>query len=499
MNELGVKQLRVLVLGKPDAEEEIARLGDTGASMTHVDTLAAALAAMRDEAFDVVVSSPGELKSVETLPAMIRSVARAHAAARTGDTALAIVDDAGRFLWADRRMLGFGEALRGRLARACVDALASSRRTEAGGCIDVPAERFDFTTISNERFEVTATPICNLVEPATHVAVVVRDTTSADKFDAITNAIDHAGRELISVDVDQFSRLTSQERLALLEQKIIRHTKDLLHFDGFCVRMLDRATNQLELVLASDMPDAIAQRSPVASAEGEGICGRVAAIGRSYICPDVAGDPYYRSGFAGAHSSLTVALKRSNHVVGVLNLESTTPGAFGDDDRRAAERFGGYVALALNIIDMLAHEQSTAGGRAARRVRAEITGPLNDILVGVDHLSEDYSADGGLCARLTHLTESANAIRDAVNGIASRRPGVVGAARRAEVRSDPVLAGRRVLVADDEDVIRDTVRDVLAGYGCTVSAVADGLAATELVATRRFDLVLSDIKMPGKN
>ncbi|MCH7703512.1 MAG: response regulator, partial [Planctomycetes bacterium] len=57
----------------------------------------------------------------------------------------------------------------------------------------------------------------------------------------------------------------------------------------------------------------------------------------------------------------------------------------------------------------------------------------------------------------------------------------------------------KVLVADDEDIILDSVRDVLASRGCEVCAVADGAAATEAIARESFDLVLSDIKMPAKN
>ena len=52
-------------------------------------------------------------------------------------------------------------------------------------------------------------------------------------------------------------------------------------------------------------------------------------------------------------------------------------------------------------------------------------------------------------------------------------------------------------LADDEEVIRDTVRDVLATYGCQVTIAPNGDKAIELLKTTRFDLVLSDIKMPG--
>ena len=69
----------------------------------------------------------------------------------------------------------------------------------------------------------------------------------------------------------------------------------------------------------------------------------------------------------------------------------------------------------------------------------------------------------------------------------------------AAVQPDPAIVGRRVLVADDEDLIRQTIRDVLNRYGATVDTAADGAEATRLLRAARYDLVLSDIKMPYQN
>jgi len=52
-------------------------------------------------------------------------------------------------------------------------------------------------------------------------------------------------------------------------------------------------------------------------------------------------------------------------------------------------------------------------------------------------------------------------------------------------------------VADDEEVIRRTIRDVLAPFGCLVDVASDGAQANERLRGVRYDLVISDIKMPG--
>ena len=54
-----------------------------------------------------------------------------------------------------------------------------------------------------------------------------------------------------------------------------------------------------------------------------------------------------------------------------------------------------------------------------------------------------------------------------------------------------------ILLADDEKAIAVTLGDDLEQAGHRVTAVGDGLLAKEQLETRRFDVLISDIKMPG--
>ena len=59
------------------------------------------------------------------------------------------------------------------------------------------------------------------------------------------------------------------------------------------------------------------------------------------------------------------------------------------------------------------------------------------------------------------------------------------------------IAGLRVLVVDDFVTVRGIVRGLLGQLGChDVEEAADGAAALKLLRGGRFDLVVSDIKMP---
>jgi two-component system response regulator PilR (NtrC family) len=54
-----------------------------------------------------------------------------------------------------------------------------------------------------------------------------------------------------------------------------------------------------------------------------------------------------------------------------------------------------------------------------------------------------------------------------------------------------------ILIADDEDGVRDSLEHVLREEGYDVVAAADGSAAIGALNTREFDVVISDLRMPG--
>jgi two-component system response regulator FlrC len=59
------------------------------------------------------------------------------------------------------------------------------------------------------------------------------------------------------------------------------------------------------------------------------------------------------------------------------------------------------------------------------------------------------------------------------------------------------MAAERILVVDDEQGIRDLVRDILASEGHDVETAADGPAALAILAGNPCALVISDLRMPG--
>ena len=59
------------------------------------------------------------------------------------------------------------------------------------------------------------------------------------------------------------------------------------------------------------------------------------------------------------------------------------------------------------------------------------------------------------------------------------------------------MGRKRILVVDDEAVIREGMRRILDGGGFTVETFANGYLAIEKLQAEAFDLLITDLKMPG--
>lgn len=57
----------------------------------------------------------------------------------------------------------------------------------------------------------------------------------------------------------------------------------------------------------------------------------------------------------------------------------------------------------------------------------------------------------------------------------------------------------RILIIDDETMVIDALELILEGLGHAVEGYSDPLAGEEAASTKDYDLILSDLRMPGKN
>ena len=326
-------------------------------------------------------------------------------------------------------------------------------------------------------------------------------------------AVNKAGNELVSLEASALAEMTVEQRINLLQEKIIRYGKDLLRFDHFVLRLLNKNNNQLEVLFgagAAASPTSEGKenqqiwracgggeyRKIYAERENNGITGYVAATRRSYICNNPAQDPHYLPGLDGILCSLTVPLLLYDKLIGTINVESDKSNAFDDEDRLVAELFGRFIAIGLNILDIMTVERYQSTLRTAETVHQKIAEPLSRIVTETAQLLDDYIARDDIRVRLQTVLDDADQISTVLKDIKDGPRGIFNAQVDRDVIPEPELTDKNVLVVDDEEFIRETISDVVKRYGCTVKTTHDGREARLMIDKQNYDLVISDIKLP---
>lgn len=422
----------------------------------------------------------------------------------------------GRVLWANEVSRRLPPNLQERLALLCrqfdrAHPVPPAGAVGSAGARNTITAREESVLLEEERaYDVVVTPapagaMAQITRSGASdgLVVVVRDVTAARRIQQKINAIDMAGSELVRFEADVVRKNNAHERLKLLEDKIGRYARDLMHFDSLAIRLLDERTGKLELVLGYGLPPEFDEFELRPGLEGNGISGYVASSGRSYICQDTSTDPLYLPGIRGARSSLTVPLRLHDKVIGVMNVESTRPEAFVEEDRQLGEMFARYAALSLHMLDLLVVERCAVNQTVSGRVMGELAEPLADMAHEVEMLKSQSPQDTRTAAHLDRIQLDIESIRRRINECTAGPQTLLGVEQAlADKRQDPLLLNKRVLVADDEARIRDTINSVLKSKGCTVTVCESGAKAIQTLEAEEsegFDLIVSDIRMPDRN
>lgn len=422
---------------------------------------------------------------------------------------IGVVNADGQLVWSNHRLSRHSEQVRNRFIEHCSAALELFNRPEE---ISIPLEdrhskEITFS-VDDSYFELVVSPTSEsgpAKAPVDAVVGALWENTASRQLQSKIDAIDAAGSELLRLDSEAITDLDMAERLRLLEDKIVQFVRNLLNFDNFEIRLIDHKTNRLELVIACGITPLKIGEVIYAEEEGNGISGYVAATGNSYICPDVARDPRYREGLDNAASSLTVPLRLHDKVIGVLNVESNTKNAFNENDLLFAELFGRYIAMAMNILDLLVVERYTTNAQISQNLVGELQGPLRDITEQAEQLRESMPGNQNIDDRVKRILETAQVLSRRITDCTSGPRTILETEQELHrEQRDPTMEGKRILIADDEHAIRERLETMLQQRGCEVGVADTGLEAIEAVeeaarAGRPFDVVVSDIKMPDRN
>jgi PAS domain S-box-containing protein len=170
----------------------------------------------------------------------------------------------------------------------------------------------------------------------------------------------------------------------------------------------------------------------------------------------------------------------------------------------------GTIGFAKDMREVQRKDQLAVLGEVAIGLSHEINNPLTTIANHVSLLREYLartSGDSAECGRLDTIRREIGRIQehlDRLHKIAQQQEYVstsyLGASRMIDLSPSDAestsLSGSEILVVDDDPEVRASVVEILAADGADVSSAENGKIALELIRSRAFDVVLSDVVMP---
>ena len=350
-------------------------------------------------------------------------------------------------------------------------------------------------------YHVHAAPVQEEEGPAKFLIVTVRDVSTQTRQQQKLAAIHHAGLQLSELAPEEVYEMQIDDRIELLKQNILHHTKEILKFDVVEIRLMDQKTGKLEPLLSSGMIESAADLDLYALPEGNGVTGFVAATGRSYLCEDTKADPLYIEGCEGARSSMTVPLIQHDQVIGTFNVENPNTEAFSEGDLQFLEIFSRDVAIALNTLELLVAQQANTAQASVEAIHGEVALPVDEILNDAVNVMERYIGhEPEVVERLQRILRNARDIKQVIHKVGEAMTPSEAVVDDANKSAWPRLRNRRILVVDTDDSVRIAAHNLLERFGCIVETAHEGKEAILMVRTAgteaAYHAVIADIRLP---
>jgi PAS domain S-box-containing protein len=175
----------------------------------------------------------------------------------------------------------------------------------------------------------------------------------------------------------------------------------------------------------------------------------------------------------------------------------------------------GTIGFAKDLREFIRRDQLAVLGEIGIGLSHEINNPLEIIINEVelvDRLLEAQSPSVGVARarnQLVTIREEVARIEGHLRRLSEmaeqkqyESTAYLGDARMVDLREPDrsprdILDGLRVLVVDDDAGVRESVAEILRVDGCEVTCTEDAKEALQRLTSESFDVVLSDVVMPG--
>jgi len=308
--------------------------------------------------------------------------------------------------------------------------------------------------------------------------------------------IKQEGKIFNSIEFSSLGEMTRNGRRKEIIRKIIKFTRKTLHYENIAVWELYGDEPELVPLFSRGYGAAIRKYRLKPRPFNNGIVGYVAAVGYPYIARDLRVDPHYLPGLKEARSSVTVPFKVADEVFGVLNIESPRKSAFDMDDIKVLREYADYVAVALNIRRILDIGEKITVARISKTLAHEVNNPLETIFMTlgkIDARRENLSPE--MIRVLRVINQNLNLIKSAVEKL-SRIDTIRMDEEYEIIDIEETLTKKRILVIEDDSMVRRSLRELLEKDGCVVDECSNGLDGIRMAESYDYDVVITDIKMP---
>ena len=173
---------------------------------------------------------------------------------------------------------------------------------------------------------------------ASHLAVAIENATLYREtrwYAGLLATLYEMGKEASSIlDLDE------------LLQRVAELVRRVIDYEAFGILLLEERTG--ELVMRKAVRYGGSGREKARIKLGEGLCGLSARTREPVLVGDVTRDPHYLKLIPETRSELVIPLITGDRVVGVFDLESTTPHRFSEQHVKILTPFASQVAVAID-------------------------------------------------------------------------------------------------------------------------------------------------------
>ena len=474
--------------------------GTDGDKVVSVDSSTAVIEQLADPSVRGVYIPADQFPQI----AQLRGICKSHTILRDMPEGVALIDGDLRILWANRRLIEWTETTaKDIVGRTLYEVMNHPEIMGPDFCPFHTALATGEESAStlhradNRYFQVHVGPVDDDTS-LPQLIVTISDITKEILQQQKLEAIHQAGRDLADLRPSEVFMMEIDERIELLKDNIRLYLRDLLHFDVIEIRLLEQSTGHLVPLLSVGIDQDAADRQLFAHPRGNGVTGYVAAAGKAYVCHDVENDPLFIPGVATSKSSITAPLVLHDQVLGTLNVESPEKDAFSDSDLQFLEIFARDVAFALNTLELLVAQKANTAQQSCDAIHGAVALPVDEILNDAVNVMEAYIGhENELVDRLRNILRNARDIKQTIQQIGEKMTPIEAVPAGTGAGKNDMFRGRRILVVDADNQVRESAHTLLEKYGCVVETAHQGSEAVLMVRqSSRYDVIISDIRLP---